>query len=130
MRDGELVAVDLDASIAGTDGLMRIAVPVAVAQRLVGDEDRAERSRPLDAERLRVSGERIVVPVSVIVHETTISLNEATQLSEGDVIPLGKPVDDPMTVCVRGRPKFLAQTGTRAGRLAAKLLRPVAEAVA
>ncbi len=130
MRDGELVIVDLDASIAGTDGLMRIAVPVAVAQRLVSDEDRPERSRALDAERLRLSGERIVVPVSVRLHETTISLSEATQLSEGDVIPLGKRVDDPMTVCVRGRPKFLAQTGTSAGRLAAKLLRPVGESVA
>ncbi len=127
VRDRELVTVELAASLAGTDGAMRVALPVAVAQRLVSDRDRSEEARALNAERLRASGERIVVPISVILQETTISLREATELSEGDVIPLGKPVDEPMTVCVRGKRKFLAQTGTRGGRLAAQLLGPVGE---
>ena len=124
VRDGELVTVEMSGEIAGGGGEMRVAVPVPAAQRLLGDQEPAAERRPVDLERLGQRGERIVVPVSVIVHRTRIALSEATRLAVGDVIPLGKPVGDPMVVCVRGRPKFLAQTGVSNGRLAAKLLGP------
>jgi flagellar motor switch protein FliM len=124
VREGEMVVVEMSAEIAGAGGRMRVALPVATAQRLVGDQGEVEERREVDPERVRQRGERIVVPVSVILHRTSIRLSEATKLRAGDVIPLGKPVTDPMTVCVRGKPKFLAQTGTSGGRLAAKLLGP------
>lgn len=127
VREGEMVTVELSAEIVGVAGRMRVALPVAAAQRLVGDQGHVEHRREVDAERLRHSGERIVVPVSVLLHRGRIKLSEATKLSEGDVIPLGKPVTDPMIVCVRGKPKFLARTGTSEGRLAAKLLGPCRE---
>ncbi|MFO8079812.1 MAG: FliM/FliN family flagellar motor switch protein [Armatimonadota bacterium] len=130
VREGEMVTVEMSAEIAGAVGQMRVAMPVATAQRLVGDQGHVEERSGLDEERLRHSGERIVVPVSVILHRTRIKLSEATKLREGDVIPLGKPVTDPMTVCVRGRPKFLARTGTADGRLAARLLGPCEERMA
>lgn len=130
VREGEMVTIEVSAEIAGTSGLMRVAMPVAAAQRLVGDQGPVEKRREVDAERVRRRGERIVVPVSVILHQTRIRLSEATKLREGDVIPLGKPVTDPMVVCVRGKPKFLARTGTTDGRLAAKLLGPCREGAA
>ena len=130
VRDGEMVVVELSAEIAGESGCMRVAVPVAAAQRLLGDQGAVEERHEVDAERIRQSGERIVVPVSVILHQTRIKLSDATRLEEGDVIPLGKPVSDPMIVCVRGKPKFLARTGTTGGRLAAKLLGPCREGTA
>ncbi|MFW6437428.1 MAG: FliM/FliN family flagellar motor switch protein [Armatimonadota bacterium] len=127
LREGEVVTIGLSAEIARASGQMRIAVPVAAAQRLVGDEGHVEERGGVDQERLRQTGERIVVPVSVLLHRSRIKLSEATKLREGDVVPLGKPVTDPMIVCVRGKPKFLARTGTREGRLAAKLLGPCEE---
>ncbi len=130
LREGEMVTIQLAVEIAGTSGQMRVAVPVAAAQRLVGDEGHAEERGSVDHERLRQTGERIVVPVSVVLHRSRIKLSEATKLREGDVIPLGKPVTDPMLVCVRGKPKFLARTGTSEGRLAARLLGACKENVA
>jgi flagellar motor switch protein FliM len=124
VREGEMVTVQFSCEIAGTGGQMRVAVPVATAQRLVGDEGHVEERGGVDEERLRQSGDRIVVPVSVILHRARIKFSQATKLSVGDVIPLGKPVTDPMTVCVRGKPKFLARTGTTDGRLAARLIGP------
>ena len=122
VRDGELVVVTIGAEIAGVAGEMRVALPVAVAHRLVG-EDRPDEERPhIDVHRVERHGERIVVPVSVELHRTQIALSEVTRLSVGDVIPLGKPTGDPMIVCVRRKPKFLAQTGVRDGRLAAKVV--------
>ncbi len=122
MRDGELVMLTLSAEIAGVGGRMRVALPVAAAQRLLGDEEPVEERPPLDVERLQQHGERIVVPVSVELHRMQIALSEVTKLAAGDVIALGKPIGDPMVVCVRGKPKFLAQTGTTDGRLAAKVI--------
>ncbi|MGI5817270.1 MAG: FliM/FliN family flagellar motor switch protein [Armatimonadota bacterium] len=129
VREGEMVTVEMSAEIAGVGGQMRVALPVATAQRLLGDQGAVEERREVDPQRLRQSGERIVVPVSVILHRTQIRLSDATKLQTGDVIPLGKPVSDPMIVCVRGRPKFLAETGTADGRLAAKLIGPCREGV-
>lgn len=127
IREGEMVTIELTAEIAGATGRMRVAVPVAAAQRLVGDRGQVEERGGVNEEQLRQRGERIVVPVSVVMHRGRIRLSEASKLREGDVIPLGKPVTDPMIVCVRGRPKFLARTGTADGRLAAELLGPCRE---
>lgn len=123
--EGETVRIRLDAEIAATAGTMNICLPVGAAQRLLGEREPAEEQREVDGQRLRSAGHRIVVPVSVIMHETKIPLSEIVQLTEGDVIPLGKPVDEPMTVAIRGQPKFYAQTGILGGRLAARLVGPV-----
>jgi flagellar motor switch protein FliM len=128
VREGEMVTVQMSAELAGCAGQMRVAVPAAAAQRLLGDQGPVEETREVDPERLRQSGERIVVPVSVVLHQTRVKLSEVTKLKEGDVIPLGKPTTDPMLVCVRGKPKFHARTGTADGRLAARLLGPCKEA--
>ncbi|MGD9498021.1 MAG: FliM/FliN family flagellar motor switch protein, partial [Armatimonadota bacterium] len=125
LREGETVVVEIAAEIAGDAGAMRICLPVATAQRLIGEVERAPASRErVDEQRLRQFGDRIVVPVSVVVHEVRMGLARALELRVGDVIPLGKPVGEPMVVCVRGRPKFLAHTGIVAGRLAARLVGP------
>ncbi len=125
IAEGETVVVTIAVEIAGVAGEMRICLPVASAQRLVEEADAARaRDRRVNEECLRRVGGRVMVPVSVIVHEIHVPLSEAMKLQAGDVIPLGKPVDEPMTVAVRGRPKFLAHTGVLGGRLAAKLVGP------
>ncbi len=125
VREGETVVVEMVAEIAGVARPMRICLPVTAAQRLVGEVERADVAREqVDEERLRHVGGNIVVPVSVLLHETRMPLSEVVALREGDVIPLGKPVGEPMIVSVRGRPKFLAQTGVVGGRLAARLIGP------
>ncbi len=124
LRDCETVTVEIATQIAGTEAAMRIVLPVDTAQRLVGEPGRRDEQRQVDRKRLERTGERIVVPVTVILHQGRIPLSEAMKLRTGDVIPLGKPVDSPMVVAVRGRPKFLAETGATRGRLAARLIGP------
>lgn len=124
---GEGIVVDLDARIAGSADRVRVFLPVSCAQRLVGGSEAADDGRtPLDYRRVRRAGERILLPVSVIVHQMRVPLSEVLGLRPGEVIPLGKPVGEPVTVSVRGRPKFIAQAGVVDGRLAARLLGPCA----
>ncbi|MGC9318396.1 MAG: flagellar motor switch protein FliM [Armatimonadota bacterium] len=127
IREGETVRISLSAEIAGVAGTMNICLPVGAAQRLLGEREPAEEQREVDGHRLRSAGHRIVVPVSLILQETKIRVGELVQLAEGDIIPLGKPVDEPMTVAIRGRPKFKAHAGVVGGRLAARLVEPVPE---
>ena len=116
----------MDAEVAQVSGRLDLLLPVGTAQRLVGEQSAAEvgRQEP-DAVQASRTASNIAVPVSVLVHRGRISLTEALNLHEGDVLPLGKPLDDPLTVALRGRAKFLAQAGTRAGRVAARILGPI-----
>lgn len=123
VREGESVVVEIATEICGVSGLMLVAIPVAAAQRMLGDHEPRHQSREIDRARLRHTGDRIMVPVSLVLHRTQVCLSEAAGLGVGDILPLGKPVEEPITVSVRGRPKFLAETGVTGGRLAAKLLR-------
>lgn len=124
VREGETVVVKMGADICGVAGSMLVAIPVAAVQRMLGDTEPREESREIDRGRLRQTGERIVVPVSLVLHRTQIRLSEAAGLRVGDLLPLGKPVSDPITIAIRGQPKFLASTGTAEGRLAARVLGP------
>ncbi len=127
VREGETVRVAMAAEIAGVSGEMNICLPVSVVQHLVAEGDDGPSRSQVDDRRLRTAGERIVVPVSVRVHEMKMPMSEVMKLGPGDVIPLGKPVGEPMTVAVRGRRKFLAETGVMDGRLAARVIGPIGE---
>ncbi len=129
-REGESVVVEIGTEVDGVSSSMYVALPVAAVQQIPTDTEEREEKREIDRDRLRQTGERIVVPVSVVLHRTQIRLSEAAKLREGDVLPLGKPVDDPVTVAVRGQPKFTATIGVAEGRLAAKLLGPANQGTA
>jgi len=120
---GEIVRVTIAAEIAGAEGRAILCLPVGTAQRMVGEVAR-QPGRMVDEVRASRAAGRITVPVAVVVHRGHISLAEVMELAEGDVLPLGKPLDDPLTVTVRGQPKFVAQAGVRAGRVAARVLGP------
>ena len=127
VREGEAVVVEIAAEISGVASSMHLAIPVAAAQWMLGDNEPREESRAIDRGRLRQTGERIIVPVSLVLHRMQIQLSEAARLEPGDVLPLGKPSGDPVTIAVRGRPKFEASAGVADGRLAAKILGPANE---
>ena len=122
---GEIVRVRIAAEVSGVEGQVMLCLPVGTAQRMVGEVAR-QAGRVIDEVRATRAAGQITVPVTVVVHQGHIGLAEVMELAEGDVLPLGKPLDDPLTVTVRGQPKFVAQAGVRAGRVAARILGPAA----
>lgn len=126
--DQQVVRVLMRAQVGEQDGTMNVCLPVATVQRLLSADDR--RGRPRERNAAVVLGDaagQVRVPVSVVVHHGTMSLRQAMGLRPGDIIPLRKPLDAPVTLAVRGRPKFLAQAGLRQGHLAARLLAPTVD---
>lgn len=62
--------------------------------------------------------------VSGLLAETTITLEDLMRLSAGDLILTEKPAARPVTLCVEGERKFLANIGQIKGQRALKVLRP------
>lgn len=129
VRDEQVIWFRIGITIAEQQGAMNLLLPVSTVQRLLGSERDGAQVEADSASMLSLdsTASQVMVRVSVVVHQGSISLGEAIRLREGQVIPLRKPVDSPLTVAVRGRPKFLAQAGVRQGHLAARLLSPTEE---
>jgi len=126
VRDEQVLWLLIRTAIEDERGTMGIFLPVSTVQRLLGGEEGRAHARSSAASALTLTGaaSQVTVPVSIVVHQGTIRLREVMRLREGEVIPLRKPVDTPLTVAVHGRPKFLAHAGVRQGHLAARLLAP------
>ena len=129
VRDEQVVWFRIRTTIAEQQGAMNLLLPVSTVQRLLGSErdEAQEGAGSASMLSLEKTASQVVVRVSVVVHQGSISLGEAMRLREGQVIALRKPMDAPLTVAVRGRPKFTAQAGVRQGHLAARLLGPTEE---
>ena len=68
---------------------------------------------------------RSVVPITVEVARTTLTLRELANLRPGDVIPLHKHPASPLTVAVAGTPKFYAEPGQYMAHCAARIIKPI-----
>lgn len=67
----------------------------------------------------RVGG--ALVPVTVELGATELTIGELLDLQPGDMIVLNRRVDEDLLVYVGNQPKFLGRPGQRSGRLAVKL---------
>ncbi|MBE3582934.1 MAG: FliM/FliN family flagellar motor switch protein [Limnochordaceae bacterium] len=63
------------------------------------------------------------VPVTVQLATLSLTLGDLLGLERGDVICLPRSLQDPVTVCVQGTPRWWAMAGQREGRLAVQLLK-------
>ncbi len=125
---GELVRVAMKVEVSGAQGGLDLLLPVSTAQRMVAEEPRSATEPSTVSLAEAGAAQSISIPLAVWVHRGRLPLSELLRLGVGDVIPLGKPLNDPLIVAVRGQPKFLAQAGVRGGRLAARILEPISPA--
>ncbi|HYE62180.1 MAG TPA: flagellar motor switch protein FliM [Phycisphaerales bacterium] len=86
----------------------------AAAKNQKSKEIETQISRTLSRAPLNVTG---------LLAETTITLRELLELTVGDIIVTEKPAATPVTVCVEGERKFVAQIGQFRGNRALKVLR-------
>ena len=125
VRDEEVAWLAIRTRIGDEEGTMNVYLPLSTIQRLLEAEESSVQATAARSPLVLTDPVgQVKVPVSLVVHQSAISLREAMRLRPGDVIPLRKPLDAPVTVAVRGRAKFLAQPGVRQGYLAARLLAP------
>jgi len=116
--------------IGDISGPSNLALPQAALQRLLrtdGDNPTAPSaaldstlSTPLSQQTVRS-----VLPITVEVARTTLPLRNLANIKPGDVIPLHKHPNSPLTVSVAGTPKFYAEAGHYMAHRAARILKRI-----
>ncbi len=61
------------------------------------------------------------VPFQVVLGETTVSVSDVISLGVGDVLPLGTPVDNELSIMVGERLKFMGRPGTIRNKMAVQI---------
>jgi len=105
------------------EGQFQYVVPIKTLRPLVrklepkSDEQRAKR---LDALFGSLGQAFLTVDLNVaaVLGEPTLSLRELTNLKVGDVLPLGRGLDEPIEVAIQGKPKLTGAFGVQRGRYA------------
>ena len=116
--------------IGDISGPSNLALPQAAIQRILRTdaEVRTPARQRLDtslASPLSKQAIRSVLPISVEVARTSMTLRELGNLNPGDVIPLHKHPAAPLTICVAGTPKFYAEAGHYMAHCAARIIKPI-----
>lgn len=117
-----IVVIDFEVSIDGETSSISLGIPFAMLAPVL---DRATETSVADAD-LAASLESAIearlglAPLDVRVRFDQVNLTSRriASLRPGDVIPLGQPLDEPMTVEVAGLPRFQATAGTKGKRVA------------
>ncbi len=92
---------------------------------MFGGGEKVETGRHV--EELRRKVETMTVPVKVSLGEATVTVRELLDLSVGDVIRLDTRTDEPLSVRVGDKRKFLAKPGRVGSRLAVEITKVMAE---
>jgi len=66
--------------------------------------------------------QEVEVPLSCRLGQAVLSVQDLLSLEAGDIIDLTTPKDGYATICVFGKPKFIAKIGRIGGRLAARIV--------
>ena len=115
----------IEVVVAGAQGHMDLSLPASALQPLLQSAEEQSTSSVEIAPVIMHSIGPSALSVRVTFDNRNISLSEVSHLQEGSVIDLHHYRDQPMTVSIAGRPKFLAECGVRRGQLAVRITRPV-----
>ncbi len=128
-----VVLISFEVRMGEVSGMMNMCIPYPViepvmsafstvqswySQRRKGGEISEAR------DYVKSSLKTAVLEVTGYLAETEISVRELLELSVGQVLVTDKPVSDPLTLTVSGKPKFLGRAGTYRGKKAFQISRP------
>jgi len=113
-----VVLIGFEIALGNFSGMLNLCIPFVSLDPILGhlSEHRWRAySRGKEQEEILPGIEAALrgtyLDVTACLAETTISLKDLIELQVGDLIQTGRSTAEPSTVCVRGRPKFLAKPG-------------------
>jgi len=128
-----VVVIGFELKMSNRAGTMNLCIPYNVIEPVMEvlssqswfAASKNQRSKEVEAQISRTLS-RAPLNVAGLLAETTITLKELLELSVGDIVVTEKSAATPVTVCVEGERKFLAQIGQFRGNRALKVLRATA----
>ncbi len=126
-----VVVIVFEVKVGQTSGMMNLCIPAiylepfAVELRQEHQTDVTTRMTADDYRRLDEVLANAVTRLSVHLCRKHLTIRDLVNLQEGDLLPLDAGLQDPVTVCVAGLPKFRAVFGARKGKKAVRILTPI-----
>jgi flagellar motor switch protein FliM len=125
-----VVVIGFELKMSNRAGTMNLCIPYNVIEPVMEvlssqswfAASKNQRSKDVEAQ-ISKSLSRAPLKVTGVLAETTITLKELLELTVGDIVVTEKSAATPVTVCVEGERKFLAQIGQFKGNRALKVLR-------
>ena len=129
-----VVVIRFELKMSKRAGTMSLCVPFNVIEPVVHRLDAQNWFVPgkgkgetewhdVIADRLSEAG----LEVSVVMAETTITVNDLRNLEVGDVLTTERPATEPVIMNVEGKPKYLAKIGQHKDRRAMQIIRTIEE---
>jgi flagellar motor switch protein FliM len=125
-----VVSVSMELVIGEARGFMNLCIPVisieSVLERVSAHTwfaSRRAQSAPAQSEQVAASVRRADVELRAFLAEGPIEVGRLLNLQPGDRVQTPHAEQEPIVVCVEGRPKFLATFGEFKGRKAIKIVR-------
>ena len=123
-----IILVSLHVKIGETDGMINICLPHVVLEQVLpklsarhwlANQKKAVETHEMAALEKKVQGTKL--DVKAILGRSSIEVGDFLNLKVGDVIRLNEAYDDPVTILVDEKQKFLAQPGVSKGRMAVQI---------
>lgn len=127
-----VVVVSFELKMASRAGTMNLCIPYNVIEPVMEDLAaqswfNASRTQRCEEVQRRIAGTLSRAPLTVtgVLAETTITLRDLVQMSEGDLIVTEKPANQPAVLCVENEKTFLANLGQFRGVRALRVSRAI-----
>lgn len=131
-----IALISLSTKIGDTTGMINLCIPHVVIEpimpKLSVHHWFVSQKKARSAEEVEVLEHRInraQLPIAVELGESSISIHEFLNLSQGDVITLNKPVGEGLNVKVGNKIKFIGSPGSVKDRVAVQVDEIVSEGV-
>ena len=122
-----VVTIGLDIKVGENSGTMNICIPSRMLKVIRSRFDqqwniRRQRVAGSETEKLLGLIRTAELPVSGIMRESNLTVDDLLKISPGDVIQLNKPMSEPVLLCVAGIPKFVGHVVMRRGKRAFEIV--------
>jgi len=123
-----IIMVSLHAKIGGVEGKINICLPHVVLEQVLpklsarhwlANQKKTIEKHEMEALEKNLQGTKL--NVKAILGRSAINVSELMNLKNGDVIRLNESYDNPVTILVDEKQKFLAQPGVSKGKMAVQV---------
>lgn len=129
-----VVVISLNATIGEVSGMINFCLPHILLEPIMPKlavsywmQNEKKMVEPENTETLKSEVKQVYVPIVAKLGESTITVEELSQLAVGDCIQLNQRIDEPISLAVGKHPKFFVQPGIINNKRAVQILEEIRE---
>ncbi|MDX8046946.1 flagellar motor switch protein FliM [Gracilibacillus sp. S3-1-1] len=128
-----VVVVSLDTTIGDSSGMINICIPHVVLEPIIPklsvhywmQQEKTKERKPEEYQMIAENIKQSDMDMTVLLGETSITLEEFLFLDKDDTIVLDRSIDQPLVLQVDQEPKFLVQPGKKKHKMAVQVLEEI-----